>query len=916
MRHHFIASIVLLLVSLTPASSTRAADSAPIPADAQPRWWKGNLHAHTLWSDGDDFPEMVAEWYREKGYHFLALSDHNVLSQGQRWMPLVNVERRGGKAAMEKYLARFGRAWVETRGQGGEGSPREVRLKPLGEFRHLLEERGRFLLIQSEEISDRFEQSPIHVNVANVLEAIAPQQGRSVSETIENNFRAALAQAARTGQPVLPHLNHPNFQWAVTAEDLAHAVSDHFFEVFNGHPLVNQLGDAEHPSIEKMWDIANALRMRKLTAPPLFGLATDDSHHYHAPGMQRSTSGRGWVMVRAAHLTPESLIGAMRAGDFYATTGVVLRDVRFDAQARELSIDIEPDGDATFTTRFVGTPKGADVTGRPVPTTQRVTQRYSDDVGKTLATAEGLKPTCKLTGDELYVRAVITSSRGHENSSYPGQKKQAWTQPVGWDKTAAPTTPAPAAAASGDSGAAASQSAARNPGAATVSGATAAVAAATADSPPAIAATRSAGDWQADPAVVARLSHSRPGVLYEEAKVPAYTLPDVLTSRDGSKVATRQQWPQRRAELMELFRSQMYGRRPDKPQDLKFDVLAEDRNALGGAATRRHVSIRVARDGKEHAFDLLTFTPNAMKEPAPFFLFIDNRWRVTTRPAKEVETSGFWPVKQIIARGYGTAAFYTGDVAPDDKDRFREGVIRLYENHATAGGSGGGAGGGGESGGGGLGGAGATTRPAPARDAWAAVAAWGWGASRALDYLETDPKVDAKRVAIVGHSRGGKAALWAAAEDERFAAVFPNAAGCGGPAIARRRFGERIGMINARFPHWFCDNFKRYDDREDDLPFDQHALVALVAPRAVYMAGGSQDLWLDPRGCYLALAAASPVYGLFDQPPVSESTMPDTGEQLIVGNRGYHMRAGGHDLTAFDWAKFTDFTDTLWPRRQ
>jgi hypothetical protein len=299
-----------LLISLLLVVPLLRADEV-VPVDPPPRWWKGNLHTHTLWSDGDDFPEMVAEWYRDRGYQFLALSDHNVLSQGQRWMKVSDVELRGGKAPLEKYLARFGDKWVETRGGESEATPRQVRLKPLSEFRSVVEERGRFVLIQSEEISDGFESLPIHLNATNVLEVIKPQHGTSVANTIENIIRAVDEQSKRAGQEMLPHLNHPNFGWAVTAEDIAEVVSDHFFEVFNGHPLVHETGDDAHASIERMWDIANVLRIKRFNAPPLYGLATDDSHHYHFPGKSRSSPGRGWIMVRARHLTPESLLRAM-----------------------------------------------------------------------------------------------------------------------------------------------------------------------------------------------------------------------------------------------------------------------------------------------------------------------------------------------------------------------------------------------------------------------------------------------------------------------------------------------------------------------------------------------------------------------------------------------------------------------------
>lgn len=392
--------------------------SEPIPANPPARWWKGNLHTHSLWSDGNHFPEMIAEWYREQGYHFLALSDHNTLSQGERWMAARDINKRNAVEAIDKYIARFGDDWVETRGSSADGTL-EVRLKPLNEFRGLVEERGRFIMIQSEEISARFGKLPVHMNVANIREVIEPKTGADIADTIRLNLQAVNEQSERTGQPMLQHLNHPNFHYAITAEDIAQVIEEHFFEVYNGHPGVNQLGDAEHPSIERLWDIANAIRVAHLHAPLLLGLGTDDTHHYHGQGGSRP--GRGWVMVRAKHLTPESLIEAMKAGDFYASSGVTLKDVRFDKTSKKLSLKIDGAKGATYTTQFIGTTRDFGKNDDP---------RKSDAVGKVLATSTDLNPSYTFKGDEYYVRAVVTSSEGAVDPSYEGQKKQAWTQPV------------------------------------------------------------------------------------------------------------------------------------------------------------------------------------------------------------------------------------------------------------------------------------------------------------------------------------------------------------------------------------------------------------------------------------------------------------------------------------------------------
>lgn len=430
-------NLLLIWIAMSPAWIPGAAADEVIPPDPPARWWKGNLHTHTLWSDGNEFPEMAAEWYRTHGYHFLALSDHNVLSQGMRWMKQAEIEKRGGPQAVAKYHQRFGEAWVETR---GEGAAREYRLKPLEEFRALVEERGRFLMIPAEEISDKAEGVPVHINATNLRDPLPPLGGATVREAITNNLRNVQDQAQRAGREILAHLNHPNFGWAVTAEDLAHVVLERHFEVYNGHPGVNHLGDATRPGVERLWDIANTIRLVDLQAPPLLGIATDDTHHYHdAPGGSAKSSrpGRGWVMVRSTHLTPEKILRAIKAGDYYASSGVVLADVRYDAGKKTLELAIEPDADAIYTTHFVGTLHGADTTGaEPQPPASkggRASRRYSDQIGQVLATAQGLRPRYQLSGRELYVRAVVTSSLPPVDPSFAGQRRQAWTQPVGWE---------------------------------------------------------------------------------------------------------------------------------------------------------------------------------------------------------------------------------------------------------------------------------------------------------------------------------------------------------------------------------------------------------------------------------------------------------------------------------------------------
>ena len=396
--------------------------SDPIPRDPSLRWWRGNLHTHSFWSDGNDFPEMIAEWYRTKGYHFLALSDHNVLSEGDRWIKQSVIEKRGGKDVLAKYRQRFGGGWVETRRGDSDEAP-EVRLKPLSEFGPLMQQRGQFIMIPGEEISDRVEGKPVHMNATNLQEPILPLGGETVAEAISNNLRSVQEQAKRTGRTIMMHLNHPNFGYAVTAEDLAQVIEERFFEVYNGHPSINHLGDEDHPSVERIWDVANAMRLSLFDADPLLGIATDDSHQYHGrPG--GSHPGRGWVMVRSRYLTPEHLILAMRRGDFYASSGVHLSKLEFDSAARTLSLQIDALDGENHKTELIAT-RRPDASG---------TMPSADKIGIVLAEKVGTDVVFEIPDDVLYVRAVITSDQSPRDPSFEGQFKQAWTQPVGWRK--------------------------------------------------------------------------------------------------------------------------------------------------------------------------------------------------------------------------------------------------------------------------------------------------------------------------------------------------------------------------------------------------------------------------------------------------------------------------------------------------
>ncbi|MDA7881412.1 hypothetical protein N9A94_03830 [Akkermansiaceae bacterium] len=376
------------------------------------KWYKGNTHTHSLWSDGNDFPDMIVDWYKEQGYDFLALSDHNTLSRGEKWMSVKGIEKRrklGGTGTLNDYLKRFGEEWVELRGEEGA---REVRLKTLEEIRPRFEEEGKFLLIEAEEITDKFRQFQVHINAINLAEPIKPQHGESVVETMRNNLQAVKEQSERLQRPILTHLNHPNFQWSITPQQLAEVVEEQFFEVYNGHPGINHLGKEGAPGDEAIWDIANTLRLLAYKSPPLYGVATDDSHYYHGGNV---SPGRGWVMVWSEALEADDLVEAMERGEFYASSGVVLEKITFDQGSRKHVVEIAEAEGVEFETRFVGT-------RRSTP----------ENTGEVFATVSGNRAEYELTGDELYVRAVVTSSRPHPNPSYEGQLEQAWTQPVGW----------------------------------------------------------------------------------------------------------------------------------------------------------------------------------------------------------------------------------------------------------------------------------------------------------------------------------------------------------------------------------------------------------------------------------------------------------------------------------------------------
>lgn len=440
-----IASLTLFAGGLTAQTPT---NSASAESSVEPRWFKGNLHTHSLWSDGDDYPEMIADWYKRQGYHFLGISDHNILQQGSRWFELKapvsiggTVNQRGGGPVLEKYLRRFGPDWVEIREADGK---RSVRLKPLDEYQALLNEPGKFLMIPSEEITSTWkraktattpEQSgPVHINVTNPREFVAPVAADNAVEIMDKVVDAVVAQREKTGQAMFAHINHPNWRWGITVEELMQVKRERFFEVYNGHPGVVNNGDDTHLSMDAMWDVMLTHRLTDLKLPVVFGVGVDDSHNYHVMEIGKSNPGRGWVMVRAKHLTAESIVQAMEAGDFYSTSGVTLSDVK--REKNRLSLVIKGEPGITYRTQFIGTRQGASTASELIPPADDQPQRtlphrrYSKEVGAVLAEVQGTTANYTLRGDEIYVRAKVISSKPKENGSVAGEFETAWTQPL------------------------------------------------------------------------------------------------------------------------------------------------------------------------------------------------------------------------------------------------------------------------------------------------------------------------------------------------------------------------------------------------------------------------------------------------------------------------------------------------------
>jgi hypothetical protein len=399
----------------------------------------------------------------------------------------------------------------------------------------------------------------------------------------------------------------------------------------------------------------------------------------------------------------------------------------------------------------------------------------------------------------------------------------------------------------------------------------------------------------------------QPDVLYDEAKVPKFTLPDVLVLRGGERIRDAKSWSsRRRPEILALYETDVFGKSPARPAKVNYEVNAVEKGALGGKADRKIVTVYLGETRGGPKMDVLICLPAGAKKAVPVFLGLSfagvhtvandpgvplgPRWVRGVKEASPESSRGSaaqqWQVEKILAAGYGLATVDYNDIEPDFVGGMKYGIRPLYFKPGQS---------------------------EPAAEEWGAIAAWAWAASRAMDYLEKDTDVDGGRVAIFGHSRLGKTALWAGARDTRFSMVIANESGEGGAAISRRNYGERTKDLNTHFPHWFDGNFKKYSGREEEMPFDSPMLLSLMAPRGLYVASAEEDRWSDPRGEFLGAANASPVWELFGGKGLGTMEMP--GLHQPVGERvRYHVRAGKHDVTAYDWEQYLKFAAGEWGR--
>jgi len=399
--------------------------------------------------------------------------------------------------------------------------------------------------------------------------------------------------------------------------------------------------------------------------------------------------------------------------------------------------------------------------------------------------------------------------------------------------------------------------------------------------------------------------HAANAQNYEEDKVPDYTLPEILEVQNGKPVSSIEMWENtRRPEILKTFEKLVYGKMPGEKPEMSTTVKAAPFISGNTVGIKKEITMSFSNGSDTMDIDLLLILPDQANVPVFLCLnafgnhtihsddeiSIQDKWvpnsaefdifnHRATESSRGVRCSR-WPVERILKRGYGVATFYAGDVYPDHRGGKEKSVQQLFGAYEH-----------------------------PEGGEWEALTTWAWGLSRSMDYLETDMHVDKERVFVIGHSRRGKAALWAGAQDQRFAAVFSNNSGCGGAALSKREFGETVAVINRQFPHWFCDNFDRFNNAEEKLPIDQHMLIGLIAPRPVYVASAEEDLWADPKGEFLAAYHASKVYELYGLKGIDQQKMPPLNQPIREGYIGYHIRGGGHDISRYDWERYMDFTD-------
>ncbi|MFM1942161.1 MAG: hypothetical protein RI897_1143 [Verrucomicrobiota bacterium] len=376
-------------------------------------------------------------------------------------------------------------------------------------------------------------------------------------------------------------------------------------------------------------------------------------------------------------------------------------------------------------------------------------------------------------------------------------------------------------------------------------------------------------------------------VNYDEDLIHPYQLPPLLVTAEGKPVTTAEEWMNvRRPQILSLFSHLIYGSVPQPPSALEtqYSVIQTDPVFMNGRATRKDISIRFSTINGSAEMLVLVYIPNHTTAPAPAFMIhsFDNTRSAgfDAHPTYPDVLRNGWPLGRFFEAGFGFVVVYQQDLVAHNEVEFRNSIHRLFYR---------------------------TDQSFPKASEWGVLGAMAWGASRALDYLETDAGLEAARIAIMGHSKCGKAALWTAAQDQRFAMAVSAQSGCAGAALWRRKSGETLDKMVTRFPYWLCRNAWKFVGQEDDLPVDQHMLLACIAPRPVYVHSANGDTWADPRGEYLSAYHASEVYTLLGKKGLTSPESPEPGQPIMESDVGYHTREGGHSINGYDWERFIEF---------